>query len=85
MSILFCLTTTNKLIIFVSQGLTLSTASLVDIKTVLIFIFMRLRKLKKRWLIYRPPGMKGLTMLTKLQQTHSKSSCLKYNELKMQI
>ena len=32
----------------------------IDIKTVFIFIFMRLRKLKKRWLIYRPPGMKGL-------------------------
>ena len=32
----------------------------IDIKTVLIFIFMRPRKLKKRWLIYRPPGMKGL-------------------------
>ena len=31
-----------------------------DIKNVFIFIFMRLRKLKKRWLIYRPPGMKGL-------------------------
>ena len=29
-------------------------------KTVFIFIFMRLRKLKNRWLIYRPPGRKGL-------------------------
>ena len=29
-------------------------------KTVFIFIFMRLRKLKNRWLIYQPPGMKGL-------------------------
>ena len=32
----------------------------IDIKTVFIFIFLRLKKLKKRWLIYRPPGMKGL-------------------------
>ena len=34
----------------------------IDIKTVFIFIFMRLRKLKKRWLIYRPPGINGLRM-----------------------
>ena len=32
-------------------------------KPVFIFILMRLRKLKNRWLIYRPPGTKVLSFV----------------------